>query len=160
MNKVILVGRLTADPEFRQTQSGIPCCRFRIAVDRPKTKDGNQETDFIGCVAWRSTAEFVSRYFSKGKRIILEGQLRNNDYTDNNGVKHYSNEVLIDNAEFGEPKQSGQQEQPPQHYGAAPQQYHQPPQQYGAPPQQYQQPYQQPPQFGAVPPPANNPYHQ
>ena len=87
MNKAIIMGRLCADPEFRTTQSNIPCCRFRVAVNRPKSKDGNQEADFINCVAWRSTAEFVSRYFSKGSMIIVDGQLRNNDYTDNNGVK-------------------------------------------------------------------------
>lgn len=159
LNKVILMGRLCEDPEFRQTQSQIPVCRFRIAVNRPKSKDGQDKADFINCVAWRSSAEFISRYFSKGSMIIIEGQMRNNDYTDGNGVKHYSYEVLCDNVSFGEskkaqdgaaaPQQQGYQQQqyPPQQYGAAPQQYQQapPPQQY--PPQQgYQQPYNnQPP---------------
>lgn len=165
MNRAILMGRLCADPEFRQTQSNIPVCRFRIAINRPKNKDGNQEADFINCVAWRSTAEFVSRYFSKGSMIIIEGQLRNNDYTDNNGTKHHGIEVLCDEVHFGEAKnaQNGGAAQ----QGQAPQQY-QPQQQYGAaPPQQYQQPYQQPyngyqqpapPQFDTLPPPNGNPY--
>jgi len=106
MNKVILIGRLTSVPEYRQTTSGIPVCRFRIAVNRPKQKDQERQADFIGCTAWRSTAEFISRYFTKGQKIIVEGSLRNNDYTDNNGVKHYSMDVLIQNVEFGESKGS------------------------------------------------------
>lgn len=110
MNKVILIGRLCSDPEFRQTTSGIAVCRIRIAVDRPKQKDQERQADFIGCTAWRSTAEFISRYFTKGQKIIVEGSLRNNDYTDNNGVKHYSMDVLIQNVEFGESKGSGDSE--------------------------------------------------
>lgn len=106
MNKVILIGRLCADPEFRQTTSGIAVCRIRLAVDRPKQKDQEQQADFVNCTAWRNTAEFISRYFTKGKKIIVEGSLRNNDYTDNNGVKHYSMEVQIQNVEFGESKGS------------------------------------------------------
>jgi single-strand DNA-binding protein len=106
MNKVILIGRLCADPEFRQTTSGIAVCRIRLAVDRPKQKDQEQQADFVNCTAWRNTAEFISRYFTKGKKIIVEGSLRNNDYTDNNGVKHYSMDVLIQNVEFGESKGS------------------------------------------------------
>lgn len=106
LNKVILVGRLCSDPVLKQTQSGIPCCRFRIAVNRPYKKDQEQQADFINCTAWRGTAEFVSRYFSKGKIIILDGSLRNNDYTDSNGVKHYGMDVLVDSVSFGESKQS------------------------------------------------------
>lgn len=106
MNKVILIGRLCADPEFRQTTSGIPVCRFRIAVNRPKQKDKEQQADFINCTAWRSTAEFIARYFSKGSKIVVEGQLRNNDYTDQNNVKHFSMDVLVDGVEFGESKGS------------------------------------------------------
>jgi single-strand DNA-binding protein len=108
LNKVIIMGRLVADPEFRQTTSGIPVCRIRVAVDRPFRKDQERQTDFINVTCWRNTAEFVSRYFSKGKMIIVEGSLRNNDYTDNNGVKHYSMEVQADNVMFGESKGSGQ----------------------------------------------------
>lgn len=121
MNKVILIGRLCADPEFRQTTSGIAVCRIRIAVDRPKQKDQEQQADFVNCTAWRNTAEFISRYFTKGKKIIVEGSLRNNDYTDNNGVKHYSMDVLIQNVEFGESKGSdgGYQQQPQSNYAPA-----------------------------------------
>ena len=162
LNRCILMGRLCADPEMKQTASGVPCCHFRIAVNRKKQKDGTQEADFINCTAWRSTAEFVCRYFSKGGMIIVEGELRNNDYTDGSGVKHYSMEVLCNEVGFGESKKAAEGQQPAQ-YGAAPaQQYQSAPQQYQqpnqAPPQQYQQPYQ-PPHYDAVPPPNWNPYH-
>lgn len=166
LNKVIMMGRLCDDPEFRETQSQIPVCRFRIAINRPKTKDGQDKADFINCVAWRSSAEFVSRYFSKGSMIVIEGQMRNNDYTDGNGTKHYSYEVLCDNVTFGEskkaqdgaaaPPQQGYQQQGYQQYGAAPQQYQQAP----PPPPQYQGQYQQappPPQQGYQQPYNNQP---
>ena len=104
MNKVILVGRLTADPELRQTQSGIASCRFTVAVDRriADKSTGERQADFITCVAWRQTAEFVSRYFSKGKMIAVEGSLRNNNYQDRNhpDVTHYAMDVQVDNVEF------------------------------------------------------------
>lgn len=99
-NKCIIMGRLCADPEFRQTTSGIPVCKIRIAVNRPKKQDGSQDADFIGCTAWRQTAEFISNYFAKGQMILVEGQLRNNDYTDQNNVKHYSYDVQIENVRF------------------------------------------------------------
>lgn len=107
MNKVILTGRFVADPEFRQTQSGIACCRFRIAVNRPYRKDAEQTADFINCVCWRGTAEFVSRYFSKGKAIIVEGRLQSGSYTDNSGNTRYTTDVLVESVEFGESKGSG-----------------------------------------------------
>ena len=102
LNKVIIMGRLTADPELRQTPSGISTCRFSVAVDRGyKSKDtGERQTDFIRVPAWRQTAEFVSRYFSKGQMIVIEGSLRNNNYEDQNGVKHYSMDVLADSVSF------------------------------------------------------------
>lgn len=106
LNRVILMGRLVADPEIRQTSNNISVCRIKVAVDRPYSKGKERQADFIPVTLWRSTAEFVSRYFSKGKMIIVEGSLRNNDYTDNNGVKHYSMEVLADNVSFGESKGS------------------------------------------------------
>ena len=110
LNKVILMGRLTRDPEFRQTTSGVPVCRFSIAINRQfaNKQTGERETDFIDCDAWRNTAEFVSRYFNKGSMILVEGQLRNNNYTDNNGVKHYSMRVLVDNVSFCESKGASQ----------------------------------------------------
>lgn len=112
MNNVILMGRLTADPELRQTQSGISSCRFTIAVNRKfKNKDTDQyESDFISCVAWRQTAEFVSRYFSKGSMICVSGSLRTGSYTDKNhsDVTHYTTDVFVDCVEFtGEKKQQG-----------------------------------------------------
>lgn len=100
LNRVIIMGRLCADPEFRQTTSGIPVCCFRVAVNRPKKQDGSQDADFIGCTAWRSSAEFITRYFGKGQMILVEGQLRNNDYTDQNGVKHYGMDVLVERVSF------------------------------------------------------------
>ncbi|HEZ7986325.1 MAG TPA: single-stranded DNA-binding protein [Ruminococcus sp.] len=104
MNKVILVGRLTADPELRQTQSGISSCRFTVAVDRrfADKNTGERQADFISCTAWRQTAEFVSRYFNKGKLIAIEGSLRTGSYTDRNhpDVTHYTTDVFVDNVEF------------------------------------------------------------
>lgn len=104
MNKVILMGRLTADPELRKTQSGVSCCRFTVAVDRPfaDKATGKREADFISCTAWKQTAEFVSRYFNKGKMIMLSGSLRTGSYTDRNhsDVTHYTTEVFVDSVEF------------------------------------------------------------
>lgn len=127
MNKVILAGRLTADPELRQTQNGVASCRFTVAVNRKfaDKSTGERQADFITCVAWRQTAEFVSRYFSKGKMIALEGELRNNNYKDRThpDVTHYCTEVLVDNVEFcgskndssgTSPSQPQQQTAPPQ----------------------------------------------
>lgn len=104
MNKVVLIGRLTADPELRQTQSGIASCRFTVAVNRKYKNEqtGEYDADFITCVAWRQTAEFVSRYFTKGKMIALEGTLRSGSYQDRNhsDVTHYTTDVYVDNVEF------------------------------------------------------------
>ncbi len=100
-NRVILMGRLVADPELRQTQSGVNMCRLRVAVDRSFARQGEErQTDFINVICWRQTAEFVSRYFSKGRMIHVEGRLQNNDYTDQNNVKHYSMDVIADNVTF------------------------------------------------------------
>ncbi len=112
MNKVILMGRLTADPELRQTQSGIASCRFTVAVNRNfvDKQSGERQADFITCVAWRQTAEFVSRYFNKGSMICVEGNLRTGSYQDRNhsDVTHYTTEVFVDNVEFtGSKKESG-----------------------------------------------------
>lgn len=101
LNKVILMGRLVRDPELNQTTNGIAVCRFTVAVNRPYQKDKEQQADFINVTAWRGTAEFVSKYFSKGSIIIVEGKLQNNDYADKEGVKHYSMQVMADNVNFG-----------------------------------------------------------
>lgn len=127
MNKVILAGRLTADPELRQTQNGISSCRFTVAVDRrfADKNTGERQADFITCVAWRQTAEFVSRYFSKGKMIALEGSLRTGSYTDRNhsDVTHHTTDVYVDNVEFcGGKNDSGGNTQNTQQYAQAPQQ--------------------------------------
>lgn len=121
-NKVILHGRLTKDPEFRQTQSGTAVARFTVAINRQfaNKQTGERESDFIECTAFKNTAEFISRYFSKGSLILAEGELRNNNYTDNNGVKHFTYQVLVSNVSFGSDKanqNSGQQRQQPQ-YGS------------------------------------------
>lgn len=111
LNKVILMGRLCADPDFRQTPNGTPVCRIRVAIDRrfSNKQTGERETDFVNVTCWRQSAEFVSRYFHKGSMVIVEGSLRNNDYTDQNGVKHYSMEVQADNVSFGESKRAAQE---------------------------------------------------
>ena len=102
MNSILITGRLCADPELRQTQSGVSVCQFRVAVNRrfANKQTGEREADFISCVAWRQTADFVSRYFRKGGWIELSGELRNNDYTDQNGIKHHSMVVHCDNVGF------------------------------------------------------------
>lgn len=103
-NKVILMGRLTADPELRQTPSNISVCRFTVACDRPYKSGEEKQADFINCTAWRASAEFVSKYFAKGKMIIVEGSLHNNNYTDQSGIKHYAMDVQVDKVGFGETK--------------------------------------------------------
>ena len=110
MNNVNLLGRLTADPELRQTQSGISSCRFTIAVNRRfKNENGEYDADFISCVAWRQTAEFVSRYFSKGSMIAVSGSLRTGKYQDKNhsDVTHYTTDVFVENVEFCGSKNDG-----------------------------------------------------
>lgn len=99
-NKVILIGNLTADPELKQTTSGISVCSFNIAVNRKFAKDGEQSCDFIAVQAWRQTAEFVSRYFTKGKPILVCGQLQTRSWTDKQGNKRVSTEVVADEVSF------------------------------------------------------------
>jgi single-strand DNA-binding protein len=104
MNKVILTGRLTADPELRQSQSGVASCKFTVACDRrfANKQTGQREADFISCLAFKNTAEFISRYFTKGKMIAVEGTLRTGNYKDkkHDDVTHYTTDVLVDNVEF------------------------------------------------------------
>lgn len=120
LNKVILFGRLTKDPEFRQTQSGTPVCRFTVACDRQfaNKQTGEREADFIECTAWRNTAEFISRYFCKGSAITVDGSLRNNNYTDSNGVKHYSYNVMAEQVGFGGKKEDSQPQRNVPQFGA------------------------------------------
>ncbi|MBR4031854.1 MAG: single-stranded DNA-binding protein [Clostridia bacterium] len=101
-NKVILGGRLTADPELKQTQSGIAVVSFSIAVNRRYTKSSAQqsETDFFNVTAWRQTAEFVSRYFKKGSSICVVGTIQNSTWTDQQGAKHYRTDIVADEVMF------------------------------------------------------------
>lgn len=99
-NKVILAGRLTRDPELRQTPNGVAVTSFSLAVDKPFNKDKERAADFFDCVAWRGTADFVSRYFEKGKAILVEGRLQNNDFTNKDGEKRRRVEVLVENVSF------------------------------------------------------------
>ncbi len=105
LNKAILVGRLVADPEMRQTPNGIAVATFRIAVDRRFSgKDGDRKADFISIVCWRQQAEFVCRYFQKGSAIGIDGSIQTRDYTDKDGNKRYAVEVVADNVSFVERK--------------------------------------------------------
>ena len=127
LNRIILMGRLTRDPELRRTGSGTPVTSFSLAVDRDfKSQSGEKETDFIDVVAWRSTAEFVSKYFTKGRMAVVEGRLQIRDWTDRDGGKRRSAEVVADNVYFGDSKRdsAGEYGAPPA-YGA--------PASYGAP---------------------------
>lgn len=105
MNKVILLGRLVADPETRFTQNNISVSRFRLAVNRQvRQQEGQQTADFFDIVAWRGTADFVSRYFKKGMQVLIEGYLRNNNWQDQQGNKHYRTEVHCENVYFADSK--------------------------------------------------------
>ena len=116
LNKIILMGRLTRDPELRRTQSGTAVTSFSLAVDRDfKSQSGEKETDFIDIVAWRNTAEFVSKYFTKGRMAVVEGRLQIRDWTDRDGGKRRSAEVIAENVYFGDSKREGGSD-----YGSAP----------------------------------------
>ena len=100
MNKAIIMGRLSADPEFRQTENGIAVCRFTVAVQEDyKNKDGSRDVDFINCKAWRSTAEYVSKYFKKGSRIAVIGKNKC-DASEKDGKKQYYNYIKVESVEF------------------------------------------------------------
>ena len=109
LNHIVIMGRLARDPELRRTQSGVPVASFRLAVDRDfKDKNtGERGTDWIDVVAWRATGEFVSRYFTKGRMAVVEGRLQIRDWTDKEGNKRRSAEVVADNIYFGDSKRDG-----------------------------------------------------
>ena len=172
LNHIVIMGRMTRDPELRRTNSGNAVASFCIAVDRDYGgKDGGEkETDFIDCVAFRQTGEFVSKYFTKGRMIVVNGRLQIRNWTDNEGKKRRSAEVIAENCYFGDSK-------PAQESGGQPQNGFQTPQGYQNPqsfqqPQSYQQPqfnqqgfggYQQPSypqQSYQAPPPAMGSYAQ
>ena len=128
-NKVILMGNMTADPELRQTTGGLSVCSFTIAVNRRVSKNADpaqQTVDFINIVAWRQSAEFVSRYFKKGNPILVCGQLQTRSWTDNQGQKRYATEVIADEVTFASnasqggnaPTASGNSGYTPDAYGA------------------------------------------
>ena len=100
MNKVILMGRLTRDPEMRQTQSGVSVCSFSIAVNRRFAKDGQQNADFINCTAWRQQAEFICKYFSKGAMISVIGNLQSRSWENQEGKRQYATDVVVDEIYF------------------------------------------------------------
>ena len=110
LNHITIMGRLTRDPELRRTGTGIAVASFTVAVDRDfGGRDGSEkETDFIDCVAWRSTGEFVSKYFTKGSMIVVSGRLQIRGWTDKEGNKRRSAEVVADNVYFGESKRSSE----------------------------------------------------
>ena len=107
LNKIFIMGRLTRDPELRRTQNGTAVTSFSLAVDRDfKSQSGEKETDFIDVVAWRSTAEFVAKYFTKGRMAVVEGRLQVRDWTDKEGGRRRSAEVVAENVYFGDSKRA------------------------------------------------------
>ena len=118
LNHITIMGRLTRDPELRRTGSGIAVASFTVAVDRDfaSRESGERETDFIDCVAWRQTGEFVSKYFTKGRMAVVSGRLQIRSWTDKDGNKRRTAEVVADNVYFGDSKRDGDSGS----YGAAP----------------------------------------
>ncbi|MBO5891281.1 MAG: single-stranded DNA-binding protein [Oscillospiraceae bacterium] len=109
LNHITIMGRLVRDPELRRTGSGVAVASFCVAVDRDfAPKDGGErKADFINCVAWRQTGEFISKYFTKGRMIVVDGRLEMRDWTDRDGNKRTTAEVIVDNAYFGDSKRDG-----------------------------------------------------
>nr|DAH66699.1 MAG TPA: Single strand binding protein [Bacteriophage sp.] len=106
MNKVILIGNLTKDPELSETSSGVSYCKFSIAVNRPfANSDGERETDFFNITTWRGQAETCAKYLTKGKKVCVVGSLQNREYTDKNGVKRTATDVIASEIEFLSPRQ-------------------------------------------------------
>ena len=126
LNKVILMGHLTADPELKQTSgSGVSVCSFSIGVNRrfSRSEQGGQDVDFINIVTWRQQAEFVSKYFKKGSCIVIVGSLQTRSWTDNQGQKRYATEVVADEVSFGAPAAAQGQQAQPQAAGYTPAAY-------------------------------------
>lgn len=112
MNKVILMGRLTRDPEMRYTQESLAIARFTLAVDRRHKTDGEQNADFINCKAFGKNGEFVQKYLHKGTKIVLEGHWQTGSYTNKDGGKVYTNECVIEGMDFAESKKESTESQP------------------------------------------------
>ena len=121
LNHIILMGRLTRDPELRHTGNGTAVASFTLAVDRDyKSQDGDRETDFVDIVAWRGSAEFVSKYFTKGRMAVVSGRLQIRNWTDSEGSKRRSAEVVADNVYFGDSKRESAGSYAPPEAGAVP----------------------------------------
>ena len=123
MNKCFLMGRLTRDPELRTTQNGKSVCSFTIAVDRRFTNaDGNREADFLPCVAWNQTADFVNKYFGKGRKIAVTGSIQTRNYDAQDGSKRYVTEIIVEEVDFADSKNDGQSAAPsaPAQYAPSP----------------------------------------
>ncbi len=112
MNKVILIGRLTADPDMTVVQSGTSVCKFSLAVDRRFHKDGQPTADFIRCTAFGKTAEFIDKYFKKGNKMVIEGSIQTGSYTNKENQKVYTTDVVVESVEFVESKKTEQTAEP------------------------------------------------
>lgn len=112
LNQVTLIGYLTADPELKQTPTGTTVCSFSIAVNRKLVKEGTPSCDFINIVAWRDRAEFIAKYFKKGKPILVQGELQTRSYTDKQGAKRYATEVVVNEADFVDNKSASDEQKP------------------------------------------------
>lgn len=112
MNKVLLIGRLTKDPEIKYTDGGASIARFSTAVDRKFKKEGEDTADFINCVSFGKTAEFVEKYFHKGNKIVIEGRIQTGSYTNKDGQKVYTTDVIVEQVEFAESKASASNSSP------------------------------------------------
>jgi single-strand DNA-binding protein len=151
MNKVVLTGRITKDPEVRYTQTGVSVVSFTLAVNRQfRDANGNNQADFINCTAWRTTADFITRYIKKGYMLLVEGSIQTRSYQGQDGQTRYVTEVVCDNVENLQPReqnagfQGGYQSQPQQpQYQPSYQGFNNP--SYGAPQQSYQTPQHQVP---------------
>ena len=122
LNHITIMGRLTRDPELRYTQSQTPVASFRLAVDRDfaNKETGERDTDFIDCVAWRSTGEFVTKYFQKGSMAVVSGRLQMREWTDKDGNRRTTAEIVADNIYFGESKKDGNTASGPSRSSTAP----------------------------------------
>ena len=148
MNKVVLIGRITRDPEVRYTQNGIPSVSFTIAVDRGlRDVQGNRQADFISCIAWRNQADFISRYIKKGYMIAVDGRIQTGQYTTQDGQTRYTTDVVVENIENLQPRDNQQTQGYQQTQSYQPQQpqnvyqgYNNPTYGQPAPNHQYQQP--------------------
>lgn len=120
LNKVVLAGRLTADVELKQTPSGVSVCSFSLAINRKYSKESEQQADYISCVAWRNTAEFISKYFRKGSALCISGSIQTRSWTDSNNQKRYATEVVIDEAMFVDGKNDSKGTEAPSLNNGAP----------------------------------------